>query len=102
MSTSQISRRRTRSVPPGETGEESLYLRSLSERKTQIFIQLRDGETVQGWIEYFDESMVRLTREGQPNLFIYKHQIRTIREATRKRATAARALVAVPANGESL
>jgi host factor-I protein len=30
--------------------------------------------------------MLRLTREGQPNLFIYKHQIRTISESGRKRA----------------
>jgi host factor-I protein len=35
---------------------------------------------VRGWIEYFDEGMLRLTREGKPNLFIYKHQIRTITE----------------------
>ncbi len=40
---------------------------------------------MRGWIEYFDDSMLRLTREGLPNLFIYKHQIRTISEATRKR-----------------
>jgi host factor-I protein len=35
---------------------------------------------VRGWIEYFDEGMLRLTREGKPNLFIYKHQIRSITE----------------------
>jgi host factor-I protein len=29
--------------------------------------------------------MLRLTREGLPNLFIYKHQIRSISEAGRKR-----------------
>ena len=51
-----------------------------------VTIKLRDGETVRGWIEYFDDSMLRLTREGQPNLFIYKHQIRTISEAGRRRA----------------
>jgi host factor-I protein len=28
--------------------------------------------------------MIRLTREGQPNLFIYKHQIRTISERGRR------------------
>ncbi len=52
----------------------------------QISIKLRDGETVRGWIEYFDDAMVRLTREGHPNLFIYKHQIRSISEAGRKHA----------------
>ena len=48
-------------------------------------MKLRDGETVHGWIEYFDDSMLRLTREGHPNLFIYKHQIRSISEAGKRR-----------------
>jgi host factor-I protein len=71
--------------PPGETGQEALYLRSLSDRQVVVHIKLRDGETVRGWIEYFDDAMLRLTREGQPNLFIYKHQIRTISEAAKRR-----------------
>jgi host factor-I protein len=74
------TRRRAKTPPPGETGQEALYLRSLSERQVTVQIKLRDGETVRGWIEYFDEGMLRLTREGKPNLFIYKHQIRTITE----------------------
>lgn len=61
-------------------------MRSLSDRQVIVQIKLRDGETVRGWIEYFDDSMVRLTREGRPNIFIYKHQIRTITEAGRVRA----------------
>lgn len=61
-------------------------MRSLSERQVSVSIRLWDGETVRGWIEYFDDGMVRLTREGKPNLFIYKNQIQTITEAKRKRA----------------
>ena len=79
------TRRRSKTPPPGETGQEALYLKSLSERQVTVNIKLRDGETVRGWIEYFDDAMVRLTREGQPNLFIYKHQIRSIAEAGRRR-----------------
>src|SRR5580704_8857912 len=79
------SRRRSKTPPPGETGQEALYLRSLSDRQVIVVVKLRDGETVRGWIEYFDDSMLRLTREGQPNLFIYKSQIRTISEAGRRR-----------------
>lgn len=71
--------------PPGETGQESLYLRSLSDRQVIVTVKLRDGETVRGWIEYFDDTMLRLTRENQPNLFIYKHQIRTISEQGRRK-----------------
>jgi host factor-I protein len=81
------SRRRSKTPPPGETGQEGLYLRSLSDRQVIVNIKLRDGETVRGWIEYFDDSMLRLTRENQPNLFIYKHQIRSISELGKRRVT---------------
>jgi host factor-I protein len=77
------SRRRSKTPPPGETGQEALYLRSLSERQIVVAVKLRDGETVRGWIEYFDDGMLRLTRDGKPNLFIYKHQIRSIAEVGR-------------------
>jgi host factor-I protein len=76
-----LSKRRASKAPlPDETGHEALYLRSLCDRQVNVQVKLRDGETVRGWIEYFDEGMLRLTREGKPNLFIYKHQIRTITE----------------------
>ena len=84
--------------PPGETGQEALYLRSLSDRQVVVQIKLRDGETVRGWIEYFDDSMLRLTREGQPNLFIYKHQIRTISESGRR----SRGSRTVPVSGPAM
>ena len=80
------SRRRSKTPPPGETGHEAMYLRSLSDRQIPVSIKLHDGETVRGWIEYFDDGMLRLTREGKPNLFIYKHQIQTITEMGRRRA----------------
>jgi host factor-I protein len=87
------SRRRQRTPPPGETGQEALYLRSLSDRQVPVHVKLQDGETVSGWIEYFDDRMIRLTREGKPNLFIYKNQIKTIteqgRDGRRKRIGAA-------------
>lgn len=76
--------RRAKSVPQGDTGQEALYLRFLSEKQVPVHVKLRDGEVVTGWIEYFDERMIRLTREGKPNLFIYKEQIRTISEFARR------------------
>lgn len=73
-------RKRHKGPPSNETGQEALYLKSLSDRQVPVSIKLRDGEVVSGWIEYFDDMMLRLTREGRPNLFIYKSQIRTITE----------------------
>jgi host factor-I protein len=76
-------RQRQKGPPPGETGQEVAYLRFLSEKQVPVTVKLRDGEAVHGWIEYFDDRMIRLTREGKPNLFIYKNQIRTISESLR-------------------
>ena len=84
MSPTNASRRRQKSPPPGETGQEALYLRFLSEKQVRVAVKLRDGEVVSGWIEYFDDRMIRLTREGKTNLFIYKNQIRTITEVARR------------------
>jgi host factor-I protein len=41
---------------------------------------MEDGEEVRGVIEYYDLSFIRLTREGEPNLFIFKHDIKYIQE----------------------
>ena len=51
------------------------YLQRLAEKQTPISLKLVSGETLRGWIEYYDRNMLRLTRQGKPNLFIYKHQI---------------------------
>ena len=84
MPSQNSSRGSKKSPPPGETGQEALYLRFLSEKQVRVTVKLRDGENVSGWIEYFDDTMIRLTRDGKPNLFIYKQQIRTIREHARR------------------
>src|SRR5207247_8754277 len=74
-----------RSVPPVETSQEATYLKALGEKQTPISLKLADGEVVSGWIEYYDQNMVRLTRDGQPNLFIFKHEIMYISEDGTKR-----------------
>jgi host factor-I protein len=72
--------RKPRIAPPEETSEEAAYLKSLGDKQKPVSIKLADGEVVQGWIEYYDKNMLRLTRENKPNLFIYKHEIMYIAE----------------------
>ncbi len=55
-------RRPRKNAPRIETGQEGLYLKSLSERQVPVAVKMRDGEVVSGWIEYFDDAMIRLTR----------------------------------------
>jgi host factor-I protein len=72
--------KRGRTPPPEETQEEASFLKGLGEKQKRVTVKLMDGQTVRGWIEYYDKHMVRLTREGEPNLFIYKHEIMYIAE----------------------
>ncbi len=65
---------------PEVVAPEATYLKSLSEDRTVVSVKLRDGDTVHGWIEYYDCDMLRLTRQGSPNIFIYKHDILYIAE----------------------
>jgi len=72
--------KRGRTPPPEETFEEASFLKALGEKQKPVSVKLMDGQIVSGWIEYYDKHMVRLTREGAPNLFIFKHEIMYIAE----------------------
>jgi len=72
--------KRGRTPPPEETFEEANFLKGLGEKQKSVSVKLMDGQTVSGWIEYYDKHMVRLTRKGAPNLFIFKHEIMYIAE----------------------
>jgi host factor-I protein len=74
--------------PPDDTRQEAAYLKSLGEKQRPVHIKLMDGEVVCGWIEYYDRRMIRLTRDGAPNLFIYKHDIAYIAEEPLRRPIA--------------
>src|SRR5216684_4698313 len=77
--------KRSRTPPPEDTFEEASFLKALGEKQKPVNIKLMDGQTVRGWVEYYDKNMVRLTREGAPNLFIFKHEIMYIAEDGAKR-----------------
>ena len=72
--------KKPKNPPPDETFHEATYLKALGEKQTPVSIKLLDGEIVRGWIEYYDQKMIRLTREGAPNLFIFKDEILYISE----------------------
>lgn len=78
-------RRGGKAAPPDETHEEAAYLKQLGEKQKAVTVKLVGGEVLKGWIEYYDKNMVRLTREGAPNLFIFKHDIMYIAEESAKR-----------------
>jgi sRNA-binding regulator protein Hfq len=52
----------------------------LIENRVPVRLKLADGEEVSGVVEYYDQSFIRITRTGAPNLFVYKHDIKYLIE----------------------
>jgi len=65
---------------PEQTFEETRYLKQLIEKQTPVRVRLSNNEEVVGVVEYYDTSFIRITRDGAPNLFIFKHDIKYLIE----------------------
>jgi host factor-I protein len=65
---------------PEQTFEEIKYLKRLIENHTPVRVKLSNNEEVSGVIEYYDKRFMRVTRSGEPNLFIFKHDIKYLVE----------------------
>src|SRR5205809_6813705 len=88
-----ISRRDRRQAASDTTYREAEYIDRLDKIRTPVVVKLIDGEEVHGWIEYYDKDIIRITRDTQPNLFIYKNRVKYLYEdpAANNRARAIRA-----------
>ena len=65
---------------PEQTHREPAYLKELIEKRTRVVIRMRDNEEFAGTLEYYDKTFIRLTRGVEPNLFIFKHDIKYLYE----------------------
>jgi host factor-I protein len=66
--------------PVDQTLEEPKYLKHLIDSQTRVGVRLDDDSEVVGIIEYYDSAFIRITREGAPNLFLFKNNIKYIYE----------------------
>lgn len=73
---------KSKTKAPEQTLEEVRYLKRLIERKAPVRVKLSDNSEVDGIIEFYDASFIRLTRTGFPNLFLFKHDIKYLYELT--------------------
>ena len=64
--------------PRDQTFEEPKYLRQLIETRAAVRVRMVDNQEYEGVIEYYDVNFLRLTREGAPNLFIFKQDIKYV------------------------
>jgi len=67
---------------PEQTFEEVKYLKHLIETQTPVILKLSDNEEIHGFVEYFDARFLRITRKGESNLFVFKHDIKYLAEDT--------------------
>ncbi|HEY6390260.1 MAG TPA: hypothetical protein VIX89_03210 [Bryobacteraceae bacterium] len=72
---------KSKSKAPEQTFEEVKYLRYLIEHEIPVCIRLSNNDEVQGLVEFFDASFIRITRRNAPNLFLFKHDIKYLYEA---------------------
>ena len=71
---------KTGTKAPEQTFEEVRYLKRLIDGHTPVRLKLSDNQEVRGQIEYFDSRFLRVTRDGEPNLFVFKHDIKYLIE----------------------
>jgi host factor-I protein len=65
-----------KTAPPEQTNAENFYYQKQMQSKTPMVIVLRDGEEIHGMIEWYDKSCLKVARNSQSNLLIYKPAIK--------------------------
>ena len=68
-------------TPPDQTNAENFYYIKQMQTKTPMTIVLKDGETLKGVIEWYDKTCLKVNREGEPNLLVFKSNIKYMYKA---------------------
>ncbi len=63
-------------IPPEQTNAENFYYLKQMQAKTPMVIVLKDGEILEGVIEWYDRCSLKFNREGAPNLLLYKANVK--------------------------
>ncbi len=65
-----------RPVPPEQTSAEAFYYLKQMNNRTPMVIVLDNGEELRGHIEWYDRTCIKVNREGEPNLLVFKHAVK--------------------------
>jgi sRNA-binding regulator protein Hfq len=63
-------------TPPDQTNAENFYYVKQMQTKTPMVFVLKDGEMLKGVIEWYDKTCLKVNRDGEPNLLLYKPNIK--------------------------
>ena len=65
-------------APPELTHAENFYWVKQMQSRTSMVVVLDSGEELRGFIEWYDRDCIKLTREGAPNLMLFKRFIKYV------------------------
>lgn len=65
-------------APPEMTHAENFYWVKQMQSHTPMAVVLEDGEVLRGTVEWYDRDCIKLTRQGNPNLLIFKRVIKYV------------------------
>ena len=68
--------RAKRPAPNDQTNAENFYYVKQMQNKTPMVVMLDDGQQLRGIIEWYDRNCIKVNRETEPNLLVFKHCIR--------------------------
>ena len=86
--TQQPQQKQKRSTPPEQTHAENFYYLKQMQNRTPMVLVLKDGEELNGYIEWYDRTCLKVNREGEPNLLVYKDSIKYLYKASERRRAA--------------
>ena len=70
-----------KTAPPEQTNAENFYYLKQMQSKTSMTIVMKDGEVLKGVIEWYDKTCLKVNREGEPNLLVFKSNIKYMYKA---------------------
>jgi len=70
-----------KATPPDQTNAENFYYLKQMQAKTPMVIVLKDGEVLKGVIEWYDKGSLKVNRDGEPNVLVFKSNIKYMYKA---------------------
>jgi len=65
-------------APPEVTHAENFYWVKQMQGRTPMVVVLETGEELRGAVEWYDRDCIKLTRNGAPNLMIFKRFVKYV------------------------
>jgi host factor-I protein len=65
-------------APPELTHAENFYWVKQMQARTAMAVVLDNGEVLRGTIEWYDRDCIKVTRQGSPNLLVFKRVIKYV------------------------